>query len=204
MIFENRADAGRKLAEKLSGYKTENSVIFALPRGGIPVGREIAKKLKSPLKILVVRKLGAPLNPEFAIGAIAPGKIRILDQETIDYLKISAEEIAEIEGKERQELKRRVKKYHSRNCLQNIKNKTVILVDDGIATGMTMKAAVTAVLVKNPKKLIITVPVCAREAAEELKNLADGFVCLSTPENFSAVGEWYQNFPQLTDEETMA
>jgi len=208
MIFKDRADAGRRLAGKLLNCKGKAVVVLAIPRGGVPVGREIARRLGASLGVLVVRKLGAPFDPEFGFGAIAPGGVRVIDEAAVDQLKISEAEIAEVECRERQELERRIQKYRGQNALAKIKGKTVILVDDGLATGVTARAAAAAVLSKNPQKLIVALPVCARDAMSDLRSRLrqgrDEVVCLSTPDNFEAVGLWYQDFPQLTDEEIQA
>lgn len=207
MIFRDRIDAGQKLAQKLEVYKKENPVVLALPRGGVPIGFEIAKKLNAPLDVLVARKLGAPLNPEFGIGAIAEGSTEVLDQEIIDYLGLTKEEISQVEKVEQKELARRVKKYRGKSSLPKVTGKTVILVDDGLATGVTAKAAIKAILKRNPKKLIVAIPVCAADATDSLRSLVrpfvDEVVCLATPLDFAAVGLWYQNFGQVSDEEVI-
>jgi putative phosphoribosyl transferase len=204
MIFANRGDAGFRLVKKLQKYKEKNLVVLALPRGGVPVGFEVAKELRSPLKILVVRKIGAPFNPEFAIGAIAPEGIKVLDKDTIDYLGLSKKFIEKIETKERIELERKQKEYTGELGIPDVKNKTVILIDDGLATGMTALAAITAILNKNPKKLIAAFPVGAQESVEKLKTklrTQDEVICLYIPEEFLAVGEWYSHFSQVSDKE---
>lgn len=207
MLFTNRVDAGKKLAEKLVGLKPQNLVVLALPRGGVPIGYEIAKKLNAPLDVLVVRKLGAPLNPEFGIGAIAPENVKVLDQTAIEYLGISQHDIKKIENKERKELNRRIKEYRGTVSLPDIKDKTVILVDDGLATGVTARAAIKAILKQDPQKLVIAIPVCAFDALEGIRSLVrpliDEVICLSAPYDLSAVGFWYKSFDQVSDLEVV-
>lgn len=206
MLFEDRVDAGRKLAEKLILYKDQKSIVLALPRGGVPIGYEIAKILNVPLDVLVVRKLGAPFNPEFGIGAIAPG-VKILDQTTIEHLGISEGEIKQIEKSERKELNRRLKEYRGFDFLPDINGKTVILVDDGLATGVTARAAIKSVLLEIPRKLIVAIPVCSIDAIEGIRSivrpLKDEVICLTTPFDFSAVGHWYKSFDEVSDLEVV-
>ena len=206
MVFKDRTDAGCKLAEKLVEYRDQNPIVLALPRGGVPIGYEISKRLNAPLDVLVVRKLGAPLHPEFGIGAIAPG-VKILDKEVIENLGISEDDIARIEKKEREELNRRIKEYRGSATVLDIKNKTVILVDDGLATGVTAKAAIKAILNQHPQKLIVAMPVCASDAIEGIRSLVrplkDKVIYLSTPHDFSSVGIWYETFDQVSDLEVI-
>lgn len=201
--FENRADAGKKLALELYKYRDENPVILCLPRGGVPIGFEISEVLHAPLDVLIVRKIGLSSNPEFGIGAIAEQGVKVLDQTTIALLGIDEKEIKTTLELEEIELKRRVKEYRGGNPLPNLKGKLVILVDDGMATGMTAKAAIEAVKKLNPKKVILASPVCAKDTAEGLKSRVDKVVCLSSPYEFSAVALWYRNFEQLSDEEVI-
>jgi putative phosphoribosyl transferase len=207
-MFEDRSEAGRKLAEKLSGQNLQNSiVIMAIPRGGVPIGFEVARKLNVPLDVLVVRKLGAPFQPELGIGAIAPGNIRVLDQEIINDLDISQDEIEKIERKECQELERRIKVYRGTDSTADVNGKTVILVDDGLATGVSALAAIRAVLKQNPHHLIVAVPVCAGDVIARIRSAVrpgkDEVICLTTPKNLSAVGLWYKNFDQVSDQEVI-
>lgn len=206
MLFKDRNDAGKKLAKKLSKFKEQNLIVLSLPRGGVPIGWQIAKKLHAPLDVLVVRKLGAPSNPEFGIGAIADG-VRVLDEIAVKNLKLSRQDINNIESKERVELNRRIKEYRGSDSAINVKDKTVILVDDGLATGVTARAAVLAILQKKPQKLIVAMPVCALDSVEGIRSLLrpmkDQLICLSTPDDFSAVGLWYKNFSQVSDLEVI-
>lgn len=206
MIFRDRFDAGKKLAQKLLENQISNALVLALPRGGVPIGLEVAKALNAPLDVLVVRKLGSPFNPEFGIGAVAPENVIVLDQNSIDYLGISSEEIKKIILKEQQEMERRIKLYRGEQPVPEVKGKTVVLVDDGLATGVTARAAIKAILRHNPQKLIVAMPVCALDAVEGIKTLIrpqDEIICLSTPYDFAAVGSWYQNFEQLSDQEVI-
>lgn len=181
----------------------EDLVVLALPRGGVPVGYEVARGFGVPLDVLVVRKLGAPGNLEFGVGAIAEGGVRVLDGQVIAAVGISEEEVSQIEKKERKELRRRVRLYRGKP-LQNLSKKIVILVDDGLATGVTARAAIVAVRKLHPKKIIFASPVCPRNAAEHLRTLVDEVVCLVTPEGFSSVGDWYQDFSQVSDSEVVS
>lgn len=201
MIFEDRIDAGRRLAVKLKKYKDKGVLVEALPRGGVPVASEIARYLKGELDVLVVCKIGAPENPEFAIGAIAGGGAWYLDKLTIQKMGISREVIDELAKKDLTELIKRETKY--REVVEKIpeRGRIVILVDDGIATGATFMAGVRAVRKKQPKKIVIAVPVCPGSVVNDLSPLVDEFVCLSMPKDFSSVGAYYENFNEITDAE---
>lgn len=207
MIFQNRTTAGKMLAEKLLNFKASKPLVLALPRGGVPVGFEIAKRLKTPLDILAVRKLGAPSNSEFGIGAIAPGNIKILDEDSIKHLGITPSQIDKIAAMEKVELKRRLKLYRGSTSAPKLKGQTIILVDDGLATGVTARAAIKSVLLQKPKKLILAVPVCAYDTAESLRSLlrptTDELVCLSLPHELRSVGAWYMDFSEVTDREVI-
>lgn len=207
-MFKNRSQAGKKLAEKLKEYRDQYPLILALPRGGIPVGFEVAKKLHTLLDCLVVRKLTAPFRPEFGIGAIAPAGIEVLDEAAIDALDISRQELWEIKGKEGMLLQERVKLYRGNKHPLQLRNKTVILVDDGLATGVTARAAIKYILKFSPAKLIVAMPVCASDSCEGLRSVIrifkDEVICLSTHIDFGAVGAWYQDFPQVSDKEVVS
>ena len=204
MRFKDRTDAGRQLAEKLLEYKKDNPIVFALPRGGVPVGYEVAKALGASLDTIVARKIGAPSNPEFGVGAIAPGDVLVLDVKTMRSLGLEQEDLQDIVRKETEELERRIIRYRSGEWKKDVLFDTIIVVDDGLATGVTARAALqSARIIYKPKKLIFASPVCARDSLESLKSLADGIVCVSEPENLMAIGEWYQNFPQTSDEEVL-
>lgn len=201
--FIDRQHAGRLLAEQLKQYQTEpNLLTLALPRGGVPVAFEIAQTLNTPLEVFIVRKLGIPHHREYAFGAMATGELIILNQKVIASLQISHDEIDNIIKEERQELIRREALYRVPNHhFLVIKNKTILLIDDGIATGSTMKAALVALRQNQPAKIIVAVPVGPLNTIKELKSLADEVVCLATPEDFDAVGFYYTDFRQIEDEE---
>ncbi len=199
-IFRNRIEAGRLLAEKMARYANQPSVlVLGLPRGGVPVAFEVAKALRVPLDVFVVRKLGTPGRPELAMGAIATGGVRVLNQEVVGALRISAEKIDAVTADETRELERRELAYRGSYSVPEVRGKTVILIDDGIATGSTVRAAVCALKAQHPARLIIAVPVAADSAYRELRPEVDEIVALMTPEKFYGVGEWYQDFSQTSD-----
>lgn len=200
--FANRADAGRRLAEDLKAYAgRSDTIILALPRGGVPVGYEVAKALGAPLDVFVVRKLGLPWQEELAMGAIASGGIRLLNRSVIDAAGVSPEEIDQIAAEEQAELERRERRYRGERPFPDLAGKTVVLIDDGLATGATMKAAVAAVRQKRPNRVVVAVPVAALETCRDFQTVADEIVCAEAPEPFYAVGMWYDDFDQTTDEE---
>lgn len=203
--FRDRRDAGRQLAEKLSSYAGRpDVVVLALPRGGLPVGDEVAKRLNAPLDVYVVRKLGAPGNPELAMGAIASGGGRVINEHIVSAMGVSREQIRAAEEEERRELSRREEVYrHGRESLDT-SHKHVILVDDGLATGATMRAAVEALRASNPSGITVAVPTAAPETCQSFTNLVDEVVCVVTPQPFGGVGMWYDSFPQTTDGEVQA
>jgi putative phosphoribosyl transferase len=202
MLFLDRTEAGRVLAHRLAAYANyPDAVVIALPRGGVPVAFEIAEELNLPLDILVVRKLGLPGHEEFAMGAIASGGARFLNQDLIRQLSLSDEIIGHIVAREQRELERRERTYRGQRPALDVRGHTVIIVDDGLATGSSMRAAIAALREKRPTKLIVAVPVGAGMTCSELEELADEVICLEKPENFSAVGLWYRDFSQVTDEE---
>jgi putative phosphoribosyl transferase len=202
--FKDRTQAGRLLATKLSAYADRSDVIvLALPRGGVPVAYEIAKALKAPLDVLVVRKLGVPYQPKLAMGAIASGGIRVLNEDLLRYLEISPAEIEAVAAREQRELERRERLYRGGRPMAEIRDRIVILVDDGIATGTTMRSAVLALKQQQPARIIIAVPTAAQSSCDEYRADAARMecVCLMTPEPFFAVGLWYENFSQTNDDE---
>jgi putative phosphoribosyl transferase len=202
MNFKNRTEAGRKLAEKLTRYAgKENLLILALPRGGVPVAFEVAKTLRAPLDVFVVRKLGVPGQEELAMGAIASGGVRVLNEEIIRHLGIFEDVIARISANERRELERREFAYRGGRAAPDIAGKKVILVDDGLATGATMRAAVNAIKAQGPEKLIVAVPTGAPDTCDMIRKMVDEIVCLITPTPFGGVGAWYQDFSQTSDRE---
>lgn len=178
-------------------------MVLGLPRGGVPVAYEVAGALGAPLDVFIVRKLGAPFNPELAVGAIASGGVAVYNERVLDQLGIDEEDIAAIRERAEAELRRREQAYRGDRPLPQIKNRTVILVDDGVATGATMRAAVDAVRQLEPRAVMVAVPHAARDSVNALAARADKVVALSIPEPYMAVGAWYQHFPQLSDEQVM-
>jgi predicted phosphoribosyltransferase len=204
MRFRDRVDAGRQLAEQLTKYAGRSDVIvLGLPRGGIPVAQEVATRLKAPLDVFLVRKLGVPGHPEIAMGAIAAGGIEVLSRDLILDLQIPHALVEQVAVRERLELERRDTLYRSGRRPAVVRDRTVILVDDGLATGSTMHAAILALRQQAPARIVVAVPVGARETCEQLRRLADEVVCVSTPEPFRAVGLWYEQFTQTSDEEVI-
>lgn len=200
--FLDRRDAGRKLGERLSRFAGRlEVVVLALPRGGVPLGREVARRLGAPLDVFLVRKLGAPGHEELAMGAIASGGVRVLNRDILESLGVSDEALEAATREEQAELARRERLYRGGRPPCEVRGKTVILVDDGLATGATMQAAVEALRARKPAGLVVAVPVGSRQACEAIDQIADACVCLYTPEPFQAVGRWYQDFSQTTDEE---
>jgi len=200
--FADRREAGRALATRLSEYAGRSDVIvLALPRGGVPVAFEVAQALGAPLDVFVVRKLGLPGQEEFAMGALARGGVRILDEETIRLAGVSAEELRWVTEFEQAELERRERRYRGDRPFPDLAGRTVILVDDGLATGATMRAAVTALRQEGPARVVVAVPVAAPDTCDAFREIADDVVCAMTPERFRAVGLWYSDFSQTTDEE---
>jgi predicted phosphoribosyltransferase len=200
--FRDRVDAGRVLARKLDRYRGRpDLLVLALPRGGVPVGFEVARELGAPLDVFVVRKLGMPGHEEYAIGAIASGGVRIINEEAITAFGVTDDEIEAVTAAESAELERRERRYRDGRPPPEIAGKTVILVDDGLATGSTMRAAVEALREEGPARLVVAVPTAAPETCHEIGRLVDDMVCAMTPEPFYAVGLWYDDFGQTTDEE---
>lgn len=200
--FHDRADAGRALAADLAPYAGRpDLVVLALPRGGVPVAYEVARALGAPLDVFLVRKLGLPGHEEFAMGAIASGGIRLINEDVVREFGVTDAEIAAVSAAEEQELERRERQYRRDRPTPRIAGRTVILVDDGLATGSTMHAAVLALRQENPAHIIIAVPVAAAETCDEFRDLVDDIVCPETPSPFYAVGLWYEDFSQTTDEE---
>ena len=202
MKFRDRSDAGRELAARLSHYAGRADVlVLALPRGGVPVGFEVAEALGAPLDVFLVRKLGVPGHEELAMGAIASGGVRVINDRVVRPLGISDAVIERVEAEERRELERRESAYRGTRPPLDVRGKTVILVDDGLATGSTMRAAVVALQRLEPARIVVAVPVGAADTCAEFEKLADETVCVSEPEPFFGVGMWYRNFSPTTDDE---
>lgn len=202
--YQDRQEAGQVLADLLAGYAGRPDVqVLALPRGGVPVAFEVATRLGAPLDIFLVRKLGVPGHPELAMGAIAENGARVLNPDIVGYLGISDAMIDQVAIAEQQEMQRRERVYRDGRPAADIHGKTVLLIDDGLATGATMKAAVQGLRQQQPVRLVVAVPVGAPETCEELTHLADEVICAMTPDAFQAVGLWYAQFNQTTDEEVI-
>ena len=200
--FTNRAEAGELLAARFTELADRDDVIvLALPRGGVPVGYEVARSLRVPLDVFVVRKLGVPGHEELAMGAIASGGVRLLNHEVVDALGIPDAVIDQVARREQAELERRERLYRGSRPPVSFTNKTVILIDDGLATGSTMRAAVAAIRRQEPVKILVAVPVGAPSTCDEMRDVADDVVCLRTPEPFVAVGLWYRDFSETSDAE---
>lgn len=199
--FRDRTEAGQLLAERLRHYEGRNeAIVLALPRGGVPVGFEIATRLGLPLDVFVVRKLGVPGQRELAMGAIASGGIRVLNEDVLRAIPYAAETVAEITAEEAREVERRERDYRQDRPPPELAGRTVILVDDGLATGATMLAAIAALRQKSPAKIVVAVPVCPPETLAETRRVADEVVALFAPDWFRGVGQFYENFEQLSDE----
>lgn len=202
--FADRREAGRKLAARLLPHVEEDPVVVGLPRGGIPVAEEVAAALGAPLEFLAVRKLGAPHNPEYGIGAIAEGGMRVLDPEALAMLGIDDGMLAEIVARESAELRRRVEAYRGERAPLPLRDRVVIVVDDGVATGVTDTVALRALGRRRPRRLVLAVPVCVPDSAARLRQEADELVCLVEPRHLYGVGQWYRDFSQVSDREVVA
>lgn len=202
IIFTSRSEAGHLLAGRLRSYTNQADVIvLGLPRGGVPVAYELAAALHVPMDIFLCRKLGAPGREELAMGAIASGGVRVLHQDVMDAIGVSARELDEITERESRELDRREKVYRGDTPPPNLSRRTVVLVDDGIATGSSMEAAILALRAQQPARIVVAVPVAPPSTVVSLRPLADELVCLAEPKSFRGVGEFYKDFRQLTDDE---
>lgn len=200
--FADRRSAGQELAGALDNYaRRDDVIVLGLPRGGVPVAFEVAGALEAPLDVFLVRKLGAPGREEMAIGAIASGGVRVLNRDIVHYLDVSEDTLRQIEDQERQELQRRESLYRGDRPRPELRDQIVILVDDGLATGATMRAAVQALKQHNPARIVVAAPTASRQTCEDFRNMAevDETICLLSPTDFRAVGQWYDRFDQTTD-----
>lgn len=204
-IFENREEAGRLLAEKLKKFQDSNPVVLALPRGGLPIGSEIAKKLSAPLDVVLVRKIGMPGHEELAAGAIVDGDAPqlVINEEIVRLYNVPKTYLEDCKNKQLAEIERRRKLYQPNRPQLNVEGKTVLIVDDGIATGSTVYAAIHALRRKKPKRIVVAVPVAPADTVKKLGKEADEVICLDTPYPFYAIGAFYEDFSQLTDEDVI-
>lgn len=203
-VFRDREEAGMLLAERLSPYKEDRPLILALPRGGVPVGAHVARALGAPLDIVVVRKLGSPVDPEYGFGAIAPGDVIVVDEGTLHELGLSEDDAERVMKREMEEMDRRMERYREGSWAPDRPYETVIVVDDGLATGVSAEAALESVrLLRRPKKLVFAAPVCARESLARVKRFADDVVCVFSPRSLGAIGAWYEDFAQVSDDEVL-
>lgn len=198
-LFDDRRDAGRQLAARLEEYHDADTVVVGLPRGGVEVAYEIALALEAPLEVIVVRKIGAPSQPELAVGAVASGGITVLDDDLIEELGLTSEALDSVTSRARGEVKRRVREYVGGEDLPELRGRTAIIVDDGLATGATARASILAARHAGADKVVLAVPVCASTTAAEIAQGVDEFVYIERPERFVAVGIWYRRFDQTTD-----
>jgi len=206
VLFENRTDAGRQLAEALLKYKSRQPVVLALPRGGVPVAAEVAAALDAPLDLLLVRKIGLPSQPELAMGAVADGEepTIIRNSDVIELSGVSKEEFDAVCNEERAEIERRRKRYLGDRARSEVRGRVTIIIDDGIATGATTLAAIRAVRMRKPKELVLAIPVAPLDTIKRLHPEVDGIICLDTPEELGAIGYFYRDFHQISDDEVIA
>jgi putative phosphoribosyl transferase len=200
--LQNRTEAGQLLASKLTTYTNcPNGLVLALPRGGVPVAFEIASKLHLPLDVCLVRKLGVPGHKELAMGAIASGNIIVINRDVVNWLHVRQEDIARVADREKQELERRDRAYRGNRPYPSIRDRTIVLVDDGVATGATMRAAINALRQQQPKAIVVAVPVIAPSVYDELSTEVDKIICLKKPEPLNSISLWYEDFSQTSDGE---
>jgi putative phosphoribosyl transferase len=201
MRYQNRTDAGRRLAARLGQLDLHDPVVLALPRGGVPVGYEVARALGCPLDVLVVRKIGAPGEPEFGVGAVTADGPPSYDPASLATLGLREDDLEPVAEQERQEVDRREARYRGGRTAPEVSGRAVIVVDDGVATGSTARAALRSMGHREPKRLIFAAPICAGDAAKALADEVDDLVCLQAPDDFLAVGQWYEEFAQLSDDD---
>lgn len=202
-MFKDREQAGEILAKNLEKYRGKNLIVLAIPRGGVIVAKEVAKKLDAKLDLIISRKIGSPTDPEFAIGAVGPDRTILLNEEVVKEIGVTKGYIDRMKKIEGIEIDRRMKKYRGTSEPLNVKGKIVIIVDDGIATGFTMKSVIEFLKKMKPKKIIVAIPVSSPDSVEELKEEVDEVICLESPHYFSAISQIYESFPQVTDEEVI-
>jgi putative phosphoribosyl transferase len=201
--FRDRVDAGRRLAERLARYRDESPMILALPRGGVPVAYEISRSMDAPLDVFIARKLGAPGQPELGIGAVAQGGARVLNERIVRHLGIPEDYIEHVTAREEAEVERRRRLLHGDRPEPEVRDRTAILVDDGLATGVTARAAILGLRRRDPQRLILAAPVCAAQTADLLRPEVDDLVCPEIPSDLFAIGLWYEDFEQVSDEEVV-
>jgi len=201
--FEDRRQAGRRLAQRLEHYRDDQPVVLALPRGGVAIGYEIARALNAPLDVIVARKVGVPGHRELGMGAIAPGGVRVIDEATVRMLGITQAQIDRVVQEEAAEMERRLRMFRGNRAAPDLHDKTAIIVDDGLATGVTARAAIEWTHRQQPRRTVLAVPVSAPETVAALKLEVDDLVCVEMPVNFVAVGFWYEDFDQTTDREVI-
>ena len=204
MIFEDRVDGGRSLAARLMHLRDKDVVVVGLPRGGVPVAAEVAKALNAPLDVILVRKLGVPFQPELAMGAIGENGVRVLNAEVVQLAGVTSDEIVRVEARERGELERRVERFRSGRELVSLEGRVVIIVDDGIATGSTARAACQVARAHGASYIVLAVPVAPQRWEQDLAGVADEYVCVTASEKFSSVGQFYSNFTQVTDDDVIS
>ena len=202
-MFVDRHEAGRRLAERLLGFRSEDPLVLGLPRGGVPVAAEVARTLHAPLDVLVVRKLGCPWQPELGVGAVGEDATLVVNAPLIERLDISEEQLEEIAARESAEVVRRVRRFRGDRPPVPVQGRTVILIDDGLATGSTVRAGIEVLRARGARRVVVAVPVAPRETLEEIRALADQVVALEVPATFFAIGEFYVDFTQTSDEEVM-
>lgn len=204
VLFDNRRDAGKQLATKLQHLRHEPVVVLGLPRGGVPVAAEVARALAAPLDVILVRKLGLPFQPELALGAIGEDDVQVLNPDVVNLGDISQGMIAEVEARERVELQRRAELFRAGRQRQSLEHRTALIVDDGVATGSTARAACEVARAHGAARVVLAVPVAPPGWAARIGEAADELICLATPENFDSVGQFYDDFSQTTDDEVIA